>query len=105
MATDGSLEKSRPLKLTIPKLKNAGQFIQWKEHVHSYLSTIQARCCLDYKVQDPLYVSEESENIAGDIQERAWLLVGHFFPSNDFKEYYYEFKRRATTKDNHKSKD
>ena len=87
MATDGSFEKSQPLKLTIPKLKNARQFIQWKEHVQSYLSTIQARCYLDYKVQDPLYVSEESENIAGDIQERAWLLVRHFFTSNDFKKY------------------
>ena len=87
METDGRFEKSQPLKLTIPKLKNARQFIQRKEHVQSYLSTIQARYYLGYKVQDQLYVSEESENIAEDIQERAWLLVRHFFESNDFKKY------------------
>ena len=83
MATDGSFEKSQPLKLTLPKLKNARQFIQWKEHVQSYLSNIQARCYLDYKVQDPLYVSKESD--ARDIQERAWLLVRHFFTSSDLR--------------------
>ena len=90
-------DKANPLKLTLPRLKRENQFIQWKESILSYLSTLHARVFVDYDVKPPIYIPETTQVKTGVTQAAVWRKLSPFYPA-DYQKYLTSLPFQVLTK-------